>query len=266
MVFTATRFLAAFLAVLPFALMENRRLRSEGDARPLPWRTFLPVGLFLFLAIASQQYGLLTTSVSNSGFLTGLYVVFVPLLGMALFRLQPHWATWPGAALAVAGIYLLTGAHASELVRGDVLTVFCALMWGFQVLFVARAMAASPRPYGLAATQFFVCAVLGLVLALPTESFALDGIAAALPEILYAGVISGGLAFTLQIIGQRHTTPAAAALILSTEALFAAAFAAWLLGERLGPLALVGAALILCAILVVELLPLALAKRTFAPR
>jgi drug/metabolite transporter (DMT)-like permease len=266
MVFTATRFFAAFLAVLPFALMENRRLAAAGDTRPVPWTAFLPVGVFLFVAIASQQYGLLTTSVSNSGFLTGLYVVFVPVLGLLLFRMCPHWATWPGAALAMAGIYLLTGAHASELVPGDVLTVFCALMWGFQVLFVARAMALSPRPYTLAAAQCLICAALGFGLALPTETFALDGIRAALPEILYAGIISGGLAFTLQIIGQRHTTPAAAALILSTEALFAALFAAWLLGERLGPLAMGGAVLILIAILVVELVPLALARQALAKR
>jgi drug/metabolite transporter (DMT)-like permease len=260
MVFTGLRFGCALLAVLPFALAEHRR--DPAPVTALPWNRFLVIGLCLFLAIASQQYGLLTTSVSNSGFLTGLYVVFVPLLGLLIFADRPHWATWPGALMAVGGIYLLTGAHANEIVTGDILTVFCALMWGLQVLFVSRAMAASPRPYTLAATQFAVCTALSLLIAIPTEVFDPLAIAMASPEILYAGIVSGGLAFTLQIIGQRHTTAAAAALILSTEALFAAGFAALLLGERLNPAAWAGAAMILAAILIVEVLPVLNARRT----
>lgn len=260
MVFTATRFLCAFLAILPFAIFEQRRSTQPFDQ--MPWPLFVSVGLFLFVATASQQYGLLTTSVSNSGFLTGLYVVFVPAIGLLLFRDKPHFAIWPGALLALAGIYFLTGAHASQIIPGDIMTVFCALMWGFQILFAGRAMAQSPRPYTLAATQTAVCSILAFLFALPTETFDPLAIALASPEILYGGVISGGLAFTLQIIGQRFTTSAAAALILSTEALFAALFAALLLGDRLGPVAWIGAALIFVAILVVELSPLIFSKPT----
>ena len=258
MVFTSMRFLCAFLVILPFAIRENRQ--SPMPFRSLPWVNFSLIGLSLFMAIASQQYGLLTTSVSNSGFLTCLYVVFVPVLGFLLFKDKPHLAVWPGAALALAGIYLLTGAHATEIVPGDVMTVFCALMWGFQILLSGYAMSISPRPYTLAATQTGICALLAFLVAVPTEAFDLAGIAQASPEILYAGIISGGLAFTLQILGQRNTTPAAAALLLSTEALFAAFFAAILLGERLGSLAWVGAMLIFAAVLVVELTPLILKK------
>ncbi len=258
MVFTATRFLCAFLAILPFALQENRQSNLQFNS--LPWVNFMLIGLSLFLAIASQQYGLLTTSVSNSGFLTCLYVVFVPVTGFLLFRDKPHWAIWPGAVLALAGIYLLTGAHATEILPGDIMTVFCAMMWGFQILLSGRAMAVCPRPYTLAATQTAICSLLAFIVAIPTEKFDALGIALAAPEILYAGIISGGLAFTLQILGQRNTSPAAAALILSTEALFAALFAALLLSERLGPLSWIGALLILAAILVVELTPLILRK------
>ena len=120
--------------------------------------------------------------------------------------------------------HLLTGAHATEIVPGDVLTVICAVLWGLQILFAGKAMAECPRPLTLAATQFGVCVVLAFALSLPTENIDPLGIALAAPEILFAGIISGGLAFTLQIIGQRHTTPAAAALILSTEAMFAALY------------------------------------------
>ncbi|MGL4404601.1 MAG: DMT family transporter, partial [Notoacmeibacter sp.] len=189
-----------------------------------------------------------------------LYVVFVPVIGFILFKDRPHFAIWPGAALALAGIYLLTGAHASEIVPGDIMTVFCALMWGFQILFAGRVMAVTPRPYTLAATQTAVCSILAFLVAFPTETFDPLAIALASPEILYGGIISGGLAFTLQILGQRFTTSAAAALILSTEALFAALFGAILLGDRLGPLAWIGALMILAAILVVELTPLILKK------
>jgi drug/metabolite transporter (DMT)-like permease len=258
MVFTWTRFLCAFLVLLPFAWREHSR--SSNLQIQIPWAQFIAVGVFLFLAIASQQYGLLTTSVSNSGFLTGLYVVFVPLIGFLLFRDYPHIAIWPGAALAITGIYLLTGAHATEIIPGDVLTVICALFWGLQILFAGRAMAKCPRPLTLAATQFAVCTLLAFFVSLPTERIDPLGIALASPEILFAGIISGGLAFTLQIIGQRYTTPAAAALILSTEAVFAALFAAILLGERLGPTALLGGTLIIAAILIVELTPLILKK------
>jgi drug/metabolite transporter (DMT)-like permease len=260
MVFTWTRFFCAFLVLLPFAVQEHRKLKEH--PAQIPWAKFILVGLFLFLAIASQQYGLLTTSVSNSGFLTGLYVIFVPLIGYILFRDRPHKAIWPGAALALTGIYLLTGAHATEIVPGDVLTVICAVLWGLQILFAGKAMAECPRPLTLAATQFGVCIVLAFLVSLSTERIDPLGIALAAPEILFAGIISGGLAFTLQIIGQRHTTPAAAALILSTEALFAAVFAAILLNERLGPTALVGGLLIIAAILVVELAPLMMKKST----
>jgi drug/metabolite transporter (DMT)-like permease len=260
MVFTWTRFLCAFLVLLPFALHEHNKLKEH--PAQIPWAKFILVGVFLFLAIASQQYGLLTTSVSNSGFLTGLYVIFVPLIGYILFRDRPHIAIWPGAALALTGIYLLTGAHATEIVPGDVLTVICAVLWGLQILFAGKAMAECPRPLTLAATQFGVCVVLAFLVSLPTERIDPLGIALASPEILFAGIISGGLAFTLQIIGQRHTTPAAAALILSTEAMFAALFAAILLNERLGPTALAGGLLIIAAILVVELAPLIMKKST----
>ena len=184
MVFTSTRFLCAFLAILPFALKENRQ--SKAPLNSLPWTNFVLIGLSLFFAIASQQYGLLTTSVSNSGFLTCLYVVFVPLLGFLLFRDMPHWAIWPGAGLALAGIYLLTGAHATEIVPGDIMTVFCALMWGIQILLSGRAMAVCPRPYTLAATQTGICALLALLVAIPTERFDLLGIALAAPEIMPA--------------------------------------------------------------------------------
>ncbi len=253
MLFVALRFAVATVAMLPFALVEARRA-----PRPLTGgerRAFLVIGLLLTGGMLVQQIGMLTTTVTNAGFLTGLYVVFVPFVAVALFRERPHPAIWPGAALALAGIFLLSGGEIGALAPGDWLNILCAVFWAFQVFLVGRYAAGTGRPVTLAVAQFAVCCVIAGALAALFEPFPLDGIRAALPEILFAGIVSGGIAFTLQIIGQRWTSAPQAAIFLSTEAVFAAVFAALILGERLPATGFVGCVLILAAILVVELVP-----------
>ena len=256
--FVGLRFLFATLAMLPFALREASKapdaLASES------WIWFASIGLLLFGAMAAQQVGLLTTTVTNSGFLTGLYVVMVPFLGVLLFRQWPHPVVWPAAFCALTGIWLLSGGSVSRLTTGDWLTVLCAWLWALQVIFTGRHAVATGRPVTLAVTQFAVCAALGLVVGLVLEPFEPAAIWRAMPEILYAGIVSGGIAFTLQAVGQRYTTAPQAAIFLSSETVFAALFGALLLGERMAAIGLAGCALILAAILSVEVVP-ALAKR-----
>jgi len=253
LLFVGLRFLAATLAVLPFALREHRRAaRPMGQAN---WLRFTAIGVLLFGGMISQQTGLITTSVTNSGFLTGTYVVMVPFLTVLIYRQWPHPAVWPGAALTLAGIWLLSGGALSALTTGDWLTLLCALFWALQVLFIARFAADTGRPVTLAVVQFAICCALALAGALVLEPFDTAAIMAAMPEILYAGIVSGGIAFTLQVIGQRYTTAPQAAIFLSTEAVFAALFGAIFLGDRLPPAGLLGCALIFAAILAVELLP-----------
>jgi drug/metabolite transporter (DMT)-like permease len=180
---------------------------------------------------------------------------------VALFRERPHPVIWPGALLALAGIFLLSGGKVDALAPGDWLNILCAVFWAFQVFLIGRYAAATGRPVTLAVTQFAVCFVVAGALALLFEPFPLAGILAAMPEILFAGIVSGGIAFTLQVIGQRWTTAPQAAIFLSTEAVFAALFAALILGERLPPSGAAGCALILAAILVVELMPALLRRR-----
>lgn len=259
LLFIGLRFVLAALSMLPFALREAasaERALSRGE-----WRAFALIGVLLFAAMAAQQFGLLTTTVTNAGFLTGLYVVMVPLLSVALLRQWPHGAVWPATLLALTGIWLLSGGDAVALTTGDWLNILCAALWALQVVVIARHATSSGRPVTLAVTQFAICGAMGLALALALEPVAMDAIVAALPEIVYAGIFSGGIAFTLQVVGQRYTTAPQAALFLSTEAVFAALFGALLLGERLPASGMTGCGLILAAILMVEVVPALRARR-----
>ena len=251
--FVGLRFLVATLVTLPFALAEGR---AKGAAALPCNRGFLLAGLALFGGMIFQQIGLVTTTVTNSGFLTGLYVVFVPVLMTLFLRQPPHPVVWPGAALAFAGLYLLSGGALVSMRIGDVLTVVAALFWAVQVILVGRHAVESGRPVALAFVQFLVCAVLGLASAILLEPIDWMSVRAALPEILYAGAVASAVAFTLQAIGQRHAAPATAAILLSTEALFAAFFGALLLGESVGAAGYLGGLLIFLAILAIEIVPL----------
>lgn len=260
LLFIGLRFLVATVSMLPFAMREgNRAERPVGAAA---WRIFAMIGVLLFAGMAAQQFGLTTTSVTNSGFLTGLYVVMVPFIGVILFRQWPHPVVWPAALSALAGIWLLSGGSIGAFVVGDWLTILCALIWSLQVVYTGRQAVESGRPITLAVAQFATCAAIALLLALVFEPFDWAAVRAAAPEILYAGIFSGGLAFTLQAIGQRYTTAPQAAIFLSTEAVFAALFAAIFLGERISSLRLSGCALIFAAMLAVEIVPALLPRRT----
>ncbi len=262
--FIALRFFVATAVVLPFALNESRRQRLREDT-PLTASDMLGFGLIgisLFAGMATQQVGLLSTSVTNSGFLTGLYVVLTPILGVILFREFPHRITWVAAILSLVGIYLLSGGDIGALVIGDVLTIGSAICWALQVVMIARFVGQSGRPLALSIMQFAVTGALAMFFALLLEPISWSSIVAAGPQILYAGIFASGFAFTLQVIGQRYTSAPQAAIFLSSEAPFAALFAFWWLGERVGLIGLAGCALIFIAMLAVELVPQWAGSRT----
>lgn len=251
--FIGLRFVVATLVVLPFAIFEARK--AEQALQRSDSRGFIWIGLALFAGMSAQQVGLLTTTVTNSGFLTGLYVVFTPILTVLVLRIQPHFIVWPGAALSITGIYLLSNGNLSDLRSGDLLTILSALFWAVQVMLIGKFGKLSGRPLTLSVVQFAVCAVMGLSTALVVETVDTQAIMAALPEILFTGIFAGGVAFTLQVIGQRYTTAPQAAIFLSSEALFAALFGALILGDRLTTIAYVGCLLMFASILLVELVP-----------
>jgi drug/metabolite transporter (DMT)-like permease len=250
--FTGTRFLLAALVVLPFALAESAKGPPLRRDHTLLMAT---VGLVFFIASMTQQAGLLATTVTNAGFLTALYVVLVPVIAFIALRHRLPWIIWPAAALSLTGTWFL-GGGLSGLNWGDGIMIFSALFWALQMLLVGSLASRSGRPITLAALQFAVTAVLGLALGFIFEPLSLAGLAGAWRELLFTGIISGGLGFTLQAVGQRYTPASDAAIIMSSEALFAALFGALLLGERLPLLGWIGCACILTAVLSVQLAPL----------
>ncbi len=251
--FIGLRFIVATVAVLPFALRETARA-----TKPLAssdYKAFAILGSMLFSGMVLQQTGLLTTSVTNAGFLTGLYVVLVPLLGVLLFSQWPHPVVWVSAVFSLTGIFLLSGGSLDGFSQGDWLMIAGAVFWALQGLFIARYALRIGRPITMACIQFAVVAVAGLAAALTFEQIEWHAIQAAAPEILFTGMFSSGVAFTLQAIGTRYTSAPQAAIFLSSEALFAALFGAILLGERLPVIGLAGCALIFLSMLMVEIVP-----------
>lgn len=262
MLFIALRFLVATLSMLPAAIVEGRRAGRRLPASD--WWNFAFIGVLLFAGMAAQQIGLETTTVTNSGFLTGLYVVMVPFISVLFFRQWPHPVVWPAALLALFGIWLLSGGSIGALKSGDWLTMLCAFFWALQMIAIGRGASGAGRPVTLAVTQFAVCAAIAFAWAIPFETTDPGAILKAAPEILYAGIFSGGIAFTLQAIGQRYTTAPQAAIFLSSESVFAALFGALFLRERIGAEGLVGCALIFLAILGVEIPPAIASRRRVA--
>lgn len=251
--FVGLRFAIAALAVLPFAMMESRRMTSAPT--PAEMKTFVWVGLALFMGATTQQVGLLTTTVTNSSFLTALYVIFVPVIAVIVYRRHPHWIVWPGALMMLCGIFLLSGGAVTRLTTGDLLSISCAFFWAIQITLAGRFVMQSNRPLALSCTQFAVCAVLSMLIGIFMEPINTTAIASSMKEILYVGLVSSGLAFVLQVIGQRYTTAPQAAIFLSSEALFGALFAAIFLHETIPAVGYVGCGIIFAAILLVELVP-----------
>ncbi|MEM9278581.1 MAG: DMT family transporter [Pseudomonadota bacterium] len=264
MLFIALRFLLAGFAVLPFAIAELRRADGPSylSAVKSHRKGFFLVGLAFFFGMAFQQVGLIGTTVTNAGFLTALYVIMVPLLMVGIFRTAQPFIIWPAALLAIGGIYLLSGGNLLTLNWGDLAVIVGAVFWAAHVVLTGRVGQSTQLPVTMATTQFFVTSAIAFVMflvlvpaglgeSIPTWSQFLG----ALPEIIYAGTIAGGLGFTLQAVGQRYTSESAAAVLISTESLFAALFGAMFLGERLVFTGYFGCAMIFAAILLVELMP-----------
>ena len=261
--FTGLRFALAALALVPLALWEARRMRAQGARRltRLDGLGMMATGCFLFVAAWLQQVGIKGTTVANAGFLTALYVPLTPVLALLVLRRAPHPAIWPAAAACLGGAYLMAGGALDDLREGDLWVVAGALFWAGHILVVGTMSMRTGAPFLVSAVQFAMCGVLGALLGGATETISWEGVQAALPMIVYAGLFSAAVGFTLQVVGQRHTPAADAAVILSAETVFAALAGAALLGERLNALEFAGGALILAGVLSVELLPLWAKKR-----
>ncbi|WP_457797572.1 DMT family transporter [Methylocystis sp. S23] len=222
------------------------------------------IGLCLFAGASLQQVGLVTTTATNGGFLTALYVIFVPLIVWAITGARPRFAVMAASAVSVTGAWLLAGdGPLRDWSSGDALVLIADFAWAAGISLVPIFLSRADRPFFLAFAQYGVAAVLGVAGGLSFEPLSKEGLALAAPSVLYAGLCSGGIAYTLQILAQKYTPAAEAALIMSLESVFAAFSGAILLSERLTGLAALGCALILLGVILVEAGP---AMRNIRPR
>lgn len=251
--FNGIRFILGGLCLLPLAMRSRRTRLLPGHRVISPITAGICAGILLFIAAALQQVGLVYTTAGKAGFITGIYVVFVPLLGLLLGK-RASLGTWIGVALAVAGLYLLSVEGSFQLNLGDALELAGALFWALHVIALAYL---SPRtsPVQLAMVQFYVCGVCSLVIAAFFEPANMAGIYAAYQALIYGGVISVGAGYTLQVLLLQRANPTHASILLSMEAPFAA-LGGWLfLQEILSLRALLGCGLMLAAILITQLCP-----------
>ena len=256
--FNAVRFFVGFLAIVPLAfLFEVKKFKSEFklDFKTFAVLSFL-IGLSLFLGSALQQVALLYTDVANAAFFTIFYVPMVPIIIFLFRKKSIHWSVWPSVALCLIGGYLLTNFHDATVRLGDTLVVLGALFWSTHIIFTGIIVTKYNLPLTLGAVQTLLVALFSFVIGFIYEEFIIENILNEIDSILYAGILSGGFAFVLQIYAQKNITPAPAAIIFSLEGVFATIAAWFLLNQILGFNNLLGCFFILCGVLLSQLLPL----------
>ena len=256
--FNAVRFFVGFLAILPLAfLFEVKKLKSEFklDFKTFAKLSFL-IGISLFLGSALQQVALLYTDVANAAFFTIFYVPMVPIIIFLFRKKSIHWSVWPSVILCLIGGYLLTNFYDATVRLGDTLVLLGALFWSTHIIFTGIIVTKYNLPLMLGAIQTLIVALLSFFIGLIYEEFIFENILKEIDSILYAGILSGGFAFVLQIYAQKNISPAPAAIIFSLEGVFATIAAWFLLDQILGMNNLLGCFFILCGVLLSQLLPL----------
>ena len=256
--FNAVRFFVGFLAILPFALFfEKKKFKFEFQ---IGHRTFVIlsflIGLSLFLGSALQQVALLYTDVANAAFFTIFYVPMVPIIIFMFKRDSLHWSVWPSVILCLIGGYLLTNFYDATVRLGDTLVILGALFWSTHIIFTGMIVKTYNLPLTLGSIQTLLVAIFSFIIALIYEEFVIENILNEIDSILYAGILSGGFAFVLQIYAQKNITPAPAAIIFSLEGVFATIAAWFIVNQILDINNLLGCLFILCGVLLSQLLPL----------
>lgn len=245
--FNGARFLLAALLLLILIRLKIRIARAD-----LAWTAL--AGAILFTASTLQQVGIKTTTAGNAGFITGLYVIIIPILLAVFTRRRIGAATWIAALLAATGTMLLSTAGQFKPAVGDWIELAGAFLWAVHVIVVGR-MARRMDSLQFAIGQFVACGLLNVVFGLLFEFPPLPGDTVEWLAVIYSAALPIGLGFTLQVVAQRHAPPADAAIIFSMEAVFAALFGYWLLSETLLPLQIAGCAVIVLAIVAAQLRP-----------
>ena len=252
--FSGVRMLLAGIVMIPASMLSRRKAGPvTAKVQKKQRRGGLICGLLLFFATSLQQIGLVYTSAGKAGFITALYVVLVPVAGWVFLRKQPGKMIWAGVGLAVIALYLLcVPAEGFQIEKGDALLLGCAVCFTGQILCVDHY---APQVDGLtlARDEFLITGALSMIIAVFTEEIRMDGILEAAFPIIYSGVFSGAVGYSLQIIGQRDVNPTVASLVMCLEAVFAVLTGAILLGERMTGREIAGCVLMFCAVILAQL-------------
>jgi len=255
--FTNMRFLIGALLVAPLAFKERELFFNVEDAKKIKLYIILFLtGCSLLMGSYLQQYALLYTKIGNAAFLTILYVPFVPIISRFFLKKKIHWSIWFSVSICLIGSYYLTSQSDFEAQFADILVVICAIFYAIHCILIDEFFEIIDAPFTLASTQFFICFIISLPLIFIFEEPTLSGIYKELFEILYVGIMSTGIAYTLQIIGQRYVKPSTAAITFSLEGVFGALSAWIILGQFLTFVQMIGCLLIIVGVLIAQLIPL----------
>nr|MCU0333096.1 DMT family transporter [Ignavibacteriaceae bacterium] len=253
--FNTARFALGSLSLIPLLLINQKRKFEKEKFLTLNDRNFLYGGLaagtVLFLGATFQQGGLVYTDAGKAGFITGFYVILVPILGLFI-KQKTSLLTWLGAVVAIVGLYFLSVNEAFDINIGDILVLIGAFFWAIQILLIGH-YSTKVDPFQLAFSQFVVCAVFSFVAAIISETIVLQNVLLAYLPILYAGLFSVGIAFTIQVVAQREAHPANAAIIMSLEALFAVIGGWMILNESIPVRGLIGCVMMLIGMILSQL-------------
>ena len=255
--FNSSRFFVGFLTILPFAiLLEKNKIKKEiKNNSKLFIKYLIFMGVSLFLGTFLQQAALQYTNIANAAFFTVFYVPFVPVILFIIYKEKVHWSIWPSIALCIVGVYLLTDFSDAEIMLGDALVILCSIFWALHIIFAGKFMQIFNIPVFYATLQAAFVFSLSIFFAFIFEEVILSKILLELSSILYAGVLSGGIAFTLQMYAQKNIEEAPAAIIYSLEGVFAA-IAGWIiLDQFLKFNNIIGCFLILFAVILSQILP-----------
>jgi len=255
--FNAARFFVGFFTILPFALIfERKKIFTEIQLNRKKFFKYLFImGISLFLGTSLQQAALQYTNVANAAFFTVFYVPLVPILLFLIYSQKVHWSIWPSIGLCIYGVYLLSNFSDSEIMKGDALVILCSIFWALHIIFAGKFMETFDIPIFYAALQGLLVATLSVISAYIFEDIIISNILLESYSIIYAGVLSGGIAFTLQMFAQKNIEEAPAAIIYSLEGVFAA-IAAWIILEQILNINnIIGCFLILIAVIFSQLAP-----------
>ena len=256
-IFNGTRFFIGFLALIPFFLIieKDKFTKIFNKNRKRFLYLSILIGFFLFFGSALQQVSLLYTDVANAAFFTIFYVPMVPLIVFILFKKKVHWSVWPSVILCVMGGYLLTNFYDASVRMGDLLVVAGAIFWSLHIIFIGELIHDFDLPVTIGLIQTFIVSSLSFLIGISYEDFVIENILNEKFEILYAGVLSGGFAFVLQIYAQKNINPAPAAIIFSLEGVFATIAAWFILNQILNTNNILGCIFILAGVLLSQLMP-----------